>query len=234
MLREEEQTMKRFLLSTLLIVLFAAQANASLWEVDEATALGFQEFTIGATDFNTDGLAVYNGPVTLVYSSTGTAGPFYGGTQMSGAVGFVGTIGDTSAPTGGTTQMNIFDSTPGLTDTTIYDGITMYVQNDNQSHWNYQLFYVAGGVEYNSGAPVHLVDGTSTWLSTGSPIGGLDLDTITKIGFRIFGHNLSSTTDPKEPSNPDTFHTSVVPVPAAVILGMLGLAVAGWKLRKYA
>jgi len=36
------------------------------------------------------------------------------------------------------------------------------------------------------------------------------------------------------PSYSDDFHVSLVPVPAAVILGMLGLGAAGWKLRKFA
>ena len=98
------------------------------------------------------------------------------------------------------------------------------------------MFYISGGKEYNSGAYVELAGtGGSTNLSTGAPVGGLDLSTITDIGIRIQGNMIGLTPGNSDyPSNPDAFHFSVVPVPAAVLLGILGLSVAGIKLRKHA
>jgi hypothetical protein len=120
---------------------------------------------------------------------------------------------------------------PGLTGTG-YDGITSYFQNDDQSRWSVQLFYVSGATEYNSGAFMELLPvGDSIYLSTGAPVGGLDLSTITSIGFRVKGINMGGT-NPNYPSYSDDFHISVVPVPAAFLLGLLGLGAAGLKLRK--
>ncbi|OHB76351.1 MAG: hypothetical protein A2Z25_21175 [Planctomycetes bacterium RBG_16_55_9] len=221
--------MKRILLFTLMIGLFAVQASAALWEVDKPTALGFTDFTVDAGGYVTDGLSIYDGPNTKV---SGPGGPVYGGTGMSGQVGFTANIGSNTEF--GDVTANIYNAdASGVTGGT-YDGISMYVQNDNNSHWSYQLFYEVAGTEYNSGAFVHTVGGGgSAVLTTGAPGGGLDLDDIDVIGFRILGHNMGGA-DLGEPSNPDTFHTSVVPIPGAVLLGLLGLSAAGIKLRKFA
>jgi hypothetical protein len=167
---------------------------------------------------------------------------------MSGQVGFEGGLtGDIAVPPyGGTGEMQIsYGGSPGLSGSP-YDGISMYVQNDNQSKWSYQLFYtiggsvdptngiVTGGTEYNSGAFVEVLGlYHSTVLSTGAPVGGLDLGTISNIGFRIQGNNMGGG-DLSDPSYSDDFHTSVVPVPGAVLLGFLGLGAAGLKLRRFA
>jgi hypothetical protein len=155
---------------------------------------------------------------------------------MSGQVGFEGGLtGDIAVPPyGGTGEMQIsYGGSPGLSGG-LYDGISCYFQNDNNSKWSYQLFYLIGGVEYNSGAFVEVNPlGGSTSLSTGAPQGGLDLGTITNIGFRIQGNNMGSG-DPRYPSYSDDFHTSLVPVPGAVLLGFLGLGAAGLKLRRFA
>lgn len=50
-----------------------------------------------------------------------------------------------------------------------------------------------------------------------------DFSTLQDIGFII---ETGSSTG-------DTFHTSVVPVPGAVLLGMLGLGAVGIKLRRF-
>ena len=62
--------------------------------------------------------------------------------------------------------------------------------------------------------------------------GVANLDHVTNIGFNV-GSNMG-VTGANWPSNPDIFHVSIVPVPAAFILGLLGLGAAGIKMRKYA
>ena len=48
---------------------------------------------------------------------------------------------------------------------------------------------------------------------------------VTEFGFKLEYQGIHGS---------DNFRISVVPVPAAVILGILGLGIAGIKLRKYA
>jgi hypothetical protein len=67
---------------------------------------------------------------------------------------------------------------------------------------------------------------TLTWVFSSIP----DTDDIDDIGFYIKDDFLGGD----YPSDPDAYHISVVPVPGAVLLGILGLGVAGIKLRKYA
>jgi len=220
--------MKRIVLFTLLIGLFSVQADAGLWELDRTTALGFTTYTnIGGAGDAIGSLNVYDGPGNRVYGTGVTGYP-----SMSGVVGFTTTTFADGGDADTTTTAEIsYGGNPGLTGSP-YDGITSYFENDNDDIWSVQLFYQIGATEYNSGAYVTLAGlGGSAWLSTGAPMGGLDLSTITDIGFRIQG-NMTGLGG--NPSNPDSFHVSLVPVPAAVLLGILGLGVVGWKLRKYA
>ena len=123
-----------------------------------------------------------------------------------------------------------YGSNPGLSGLN-YDGITAYFQNDNNSTWSVRLFFDIGNTRYWSTVAALDGFGGSTYLTAGNFGGTLDLSTITDIGFRVSAIMDGSGTNP---SSPDAFHISVVPVPAAVLLGILGLGVAGLKLRKYA
>jgi hypothetical protein len=221
--------MKRILLLGVMVGLFTGQASAAMWEVDRPTALGFTSYTL-ISGILTGDLSVYNGYFTKIAGS----GPSdYGGSNglgpaMSGDVGFSATL--SANVTGGFAELEIYHASPGLTDTTTYSAISMYVQNDNNSRWAYQLFYVNGGGSHDSGAFVPLDPyGQSTVLTIP---GSVVLAGISDIGFRIQGHFTSVA---PEPSSPDAFHTSVVvPVPAALLLGLLGLGAAGLKLRRFA
>lgn len=225
--------MKRFLLFSLVICLFAVQANAAMWELDRPTVLQFQTITLAPGDYMDGGLKIYDGPSTLVF---GTGGDEYGAADMSGQVGFVATIGDSSS-----TDLELYATVTisagddaGLTGDTLYDGISVYIQNDNDDIWGYQLWYTdADGTHTSLGWEQLAAQGGSTYLTVADPDGllGLDLDDITNIGFNVRGLMVGTGGDP---SNPDTFHVSLVPVPGAVLLAMLGLSAAGIKLRKFA
>lgn len=222
--------MKRFLLFTLVICLFAVQANADMWELDKPTALGFTDNSIELGALSNP-LSVYDGSTIKVYGP----GPDEFG-PMSGQVGFYGGLtGNVGAPTyGGAAILKIYDAKPLLTDTVDYDGITAYFGNDNNSKWSFQLFYVdSTEATERASAWVELGgSGGNTYL-TANASGVLDLDNITQIGVRIKGENMGST-DKAYPSYSDDFHFSVVPVPGAVLLGILGLSAAGIKLRRFA
>ena len=207
--------MKRILLFTLVIGLFAVQADADMWELDRPTALTMTNISASAGD-TVSTLVVYDGP--------GAGYPV-----MSGQVGFQATLLDADAD--GWATATIWSTTNLSAYGSGWDGIRSYVENDNQSIWGVQLFYATTGGEVNSGAFVPLAPGASTYL-TAAPggLGSLDLAAITQIGIRVQGNMVGGD----YPSASDTFHVSVVPVPGAVLLGILGLGAVGIKLRKYA
>ena len=227
--------MKRFLLFTLLIGLFAVQADAAMWEVDRNTALGMVSWTqlqggSPLTDANpaNDIVAVYDkwtkidGIGPAIYGGSDSSGPL-----MSGSVGFVAGIYGNTSP--GWAELEIYDSSLALAGDD-YTGIQMYFQNDNNSRWYVQLFYEAtSGNAASSYVPV-APQGGDVVLSTAA-VADLDLDDITKIGFRIKGYMAGGDINP---SLSDNFHVSVVPVPGAILLGILGLSAAGIKLRRFA
>ena len=243
--------MKRCLLFTLVIGLFAVQADAGLWELDRPTALGFFTYvdvdgaggdtvgnpgTIGVTVPAPD-LGIYDGP-----GLHADFGMDWGGyPDMSGLVGFVGgPMKNLSG--GGDTLVTAGIHGPGpAADIFTYDGITSYFQNDNDDIWGVQLYYVDptdGGTRWSGGAPGVFTDlagdGGSTYLTANaSVLGALTLANITEIGFLVQGNMIGLTND-AYPSSGDAFHMSVVPVPGAILLGILGLSAAGLKLRKFA
>ncbi|MHC4597300.1 MAG: hypothetical protein ACYS19_20435 [Planctomycetota bacterium] len=225
--------MKRLLLFTLVIGLFAVQADAGLWELDRPTALEFKTYTDvdGNAGDSIGSLGIYDGP-----GSAADWGTDFGNyTDMSGMVGFVGgPMVDSGGGGDHLVTAKVHDTAPGLTDVATYDGITAYFQNDNDDIWEVQLFYVdstAGEGERTSAWTSLAGDGGATYLiASASAANALDIDNITDIGFRVRGDML----DGGYPSSGDAFHISVVPVPGAVLLGILGLSVVGIKLRKHA
>jgi len=226
--------MKRFLLFTLVIGLFAVQANAAMWELTEVVAKGFTTYTnVGDAADNIGTLLIYDDPTTQIF---GPPSGNYGSTGniMSGAVGFVASFTDVSSDFDAVIAEVSYGGSPGLPAAPpLYDGITSYFQNDNDDNWTVDLFYSDASGIYFSGPVTLAPSGGSAYVTVPAPggLGSLSLATITDMGFRISGvmDGLGGN-----PSSPDAFHVSLVPVPAAVLLGMLGLGVAGWKLRKFA
>jgi len=222
--------MKRFLLLGVLVGLFAGQAPAAMWELDKATALGFTTFSV-TTGSMANSLSVYDGPSpgTRVF---GTGPLLYG--PMSGQVGFYGGLaGDV---VGGTATMEISFTGALALDGDPYDGIKAYLQNDDQSIWSFQLFYddpTDGGERASAWVELAGLGGSADLTAPATGTGVLDLDDITNIGIRVKGNNMGGT-NPGYPSYSDDFHVSVVPVPAALLLGLLGMGVAGLKLRRFA
>jgi len=220
--------MKRFLLFTLVIGLFAVQADAGMWKLDRDTALTLDQYKVdpkGSSDI-IGTLTIYDG-----YD------PLYG-TTMSGQVGFEG--GKEYDDDGDWVITAIVFGDVSLTDTATYDGITSYFQNDNDNYYKVQLFfniggsldsdgYISGGTTYSSSIEQLVGAGGSTYLTV--DYSGLDIDDIDYIGFKVIAE-ITGGTD--YPSQGDSFHISLVPVPGAILLGMLGLGVAGIKLRKFA
>jgi hypothetical protein len=114
---------------------------------------------------------------------------------------------------------------PGLTG--IFDGFALPIANGDDDVWNYQTYVTtAGGTTYSPWT-VGVVPGSVQTLFVSTP--GLDYSTVTGIGFEM--EYLRSANGGR---TGDDYSVSVVPVPGAVLLGVLGLSVVGVKLRKFA
>ena len=137
----------------------------------------------------------------------------------------------------GTSDDGFADATIGLNytlDLSSYtEGFLLPIANDNGDTWQYQA-YVTNGTGTNA----------TTAYSSGWATLPMDTATALFVPWDINAFTATSSVgfiiqwNQSIPANltklGDKFATSVVPVPAAVILGMLGLGVAGLKLRKYA
>ena len=223
--------MKRILLITLVICLFAVQANAGPYYMDATTAAGMRQLSISSGDIGNLYYVGYN-PGALADRVYGIYSSF--GATMTLDVGFTGNLNDNGGGDSAIAQIGLinivgWDFLPlGLTGS--YDSFNLPISNDNDDIWRYQAYVTVGNTitpTYISGWTT-LTEDTATTLTV-SFGGNLDFSTVTGIGFKI--EWVPSLNDGRLS---DEYHTSVVPTPAAVILGILGLGVVGIKLRKYA
>jgi hypothetical protein len=214
------------------------------WELTESVAKGFKTVTntgdgvdaVGDGTYGAlDGLAIYDDPTTKIFDS-GMFGANYGsqGNLMAGQVGFVASYTDLSADSDFVVSEVSYGGSPGLMGTG-YDGITGFFANDNNSDWSLRFFYSTGVgmakvTNYSTPLATLAPGGGSMYLTVLAPggPGSLDLSTITDMGFEVSALMGSGS----YPSSPDAYHISVVPVPGAFLLGILGLGVAGARLRK--
>ena len=209
--------MKRKIITVLCLAVFCtcgSAAFADIYELTREDALKLDTIIQDEDDGGTTvgALTVYDGP-DLLY------GP------MSGMVGFTAQLWDEDDPLDyAVAKIYFTEDIPASP----YDGITSYFENDDDDIWSVQMFYFIGTTEYNSGDFVSLDGGAHTYLTI---MGAVETDDITEYGFRVMG---LMTGQDGNPSQGDAFHVSVVPVPGAILLGLLGLGAAGIKLRKFA
>ena len=221
--------MKRFILFTLIVGLLVVPAKAGLFDIDVDTAEEFrpQNFSdpLGVDAVNYIGYKPGGGG-DLIYGS-GT----YQNLIMQYDVGFYGNLAlDDSVDNFASAFLGVDPST--ITGLTGYDGMSLAISNDNQQIWEVALYALDGGT-YTS---PDYITGFSSLAPLGKTkltlnFGGTDIAALDEIGFIV---RFNTATTGGNISTADDFHVSVVPVPAAVILGLLGLSVAGLKLRKHA
>jgi len=217
--------MKRVLLSVLVVCLLAGQASADLFTLNHDAAMMLWEVskepdsTRSFLDLVTDNLDDY-GTVT-----------------MRGEVGYVGSLGGVRnefswmriGANGATADViGAALGTDPTSDLSGYAGYSLYLANDNDDLWQVRLYVETSADGSRETKWVTLATGSDAVLTL--DFAGLDLTEVTDIGFDIGGLLSGSGGNP---SNPDWFHVSAVPTPVAVLLGMLGLGVAGLKLRKF-
>lgn len=153
--------------------------------------------------------------------------PSYGA-DMEYAVGFAGRL--LISGTGGQFASANIGLGPNVSLAGTYDSFVLPISNDNQQTWEFKLYVNTTGADYLSSSWTSLAGGNQATLSLDFG-GGVDFATLEDIGF-IIQFNKATTGEGTNWS--DDFHASVVPVPGAVLLGILGLSIVGVKLRKYA
>ena len=212
--------MKRFLLLSVVLTLIAGQANAAMYYMDQTTAAGMT--LLGTSAGDTSSLLYVGYKPGGLADRVAGSDPAYGDI-MNLAVGFSGRLADFSG--GDSAIATIGLSKPALTGT--FGGFVLPISNDDNQIWRYQSYVTVGATTYTSGWAQLTHEAQSALLAN---IGSdTDFANVTGIGFMIEwkpsvnGYSAS-----------DDYHASVVPVPAAVIMGLLGLGVAGLKLRRFA
>jgi hypothetical protein len=213
--------MERILLLVATVGLLTGPAFAGMYEMDAATAADMR--LVGSSagpDVATLSYVGYK-PGSLADRVFGTD-PLYGDT-VEYAVGFAGELKDFSGDDSARIVIGL--SSPGLTG--LYDGFSLPISNDDNQNWRYQAYVTIGSTTYTSDWAQLTPDQTRTLVvDTGTDT---DFSAVTGIGFEvewkpsINGYSAS-----------DDFHTSVVPVPGAVLLGLIGLSAAGVRLRRFA
>ena len=224
--------MKRTLfLALVAVAVFSAQASADFYyylSETKAAEMTFLSTSPGDT-LSLTYIGTYPGSNAEYISGTEAS---YGDT-MTQLVGFSGNLKDTSGDyeaiqTIGLGSLNEFGDSLGLVpDETYVDGFQLLIANDNNQGWSYRTYvWEIGNSTRHETEWTTLSNDTQTTLILST--GNIDFHEVCGIGFEV------RWTYPDGGSISDDFHTSIVPVPAAVILGVLGLGVVGIKLRKYA
>jgi len=225
---------KVLFLSICLVALLAISSvsKADIYEMDTPTARLLRDMHWSDTETPTSNVIKYIGdnPGDLADRIYGSD-LFYGSDEpMIFKVGFSGDLTDYSKDGVADVWIGLGTNVSSLPSGT-YDSFVLPVANGDNQIWQYKLYAITTGdygtEDYISTSWKTLVGGSSANLSLDF-VGGLDFSTLTDLGL-IIRLNQSEIH-----GYSDNFHTSVVPVPGAILLGLLGMSAAGIKLRRFA
>lgn len=192
------------------------------YQMDESTALGMSLLSVSTGDYGSLWFVGTMGGADQIPDDP----DIYGSSTMIYQVGFTGYLSQGSS-LDGITNARIGLATPSLSGS--YDSFLLPIANDDGDIWQYRAY-----IEINNDAPVYsnsgvwtlLVPDTATELFVN--LGSLtDFSTVTGIGYEI-----QWVAALNEGKTGDQFSTSVVPVPGALLLSLIGLGSLRLKFRK--
>ena len=203
--------------------------------MDATTAAGMRQLSISAGDLGSSYYVGYN-PGDLADRVFGAYSSF--GADMNLEVGFTGNLVDNGGGDSAIAQIGLVNlvTPPGGAPTYsplglsgLYDSFLLPISNDDDDIWRYQAYVTVG----NTLTPTYVSSWTTLTPETETELlvsfSEIDFSTVTGIGFEIeWKPSINGY------KGSDEYHTSVVPTPTAVLLGILGLGAVGIKLRKYA
>jgi hypothetical protein len=201
----------------------SGSAMADMYEMDDAIAALMRLLGVSTGDLGTLTYVGYNpgGPGDWVFGPQTEYGSGKG--NMTYDVGFTGNLYDNDQSRYATVTIGL--TNPGLSGT--YDGFELPIANDDDDVWNYRAYVTTSGGTTYSNWTVGVDPGSNQTLSVSTP--GLNYGGVTGIGFELQWDRLLN-----EGASGDDYNVSVVPVPGAVLLGMIGLSIVGVKLRRFA
>jgi hypothetical protein len=207
----------------LAILVLPAVATAEIYEMDASTAADMRLLGVSPGDRGDLDYVGYNpgSPADKVFGIATEYGA--GQNNMTYAVGFTGGINDDNQS--GSAELVIGLERPGLSGN--YDAYVLPIANDDDDVFKYRSFIVTsqGAITSNWTSGIGTGDTTTLTIDTT----GIDYSDITSIGFVIqWDRSLNGN------RAGDDYNTSVVPVPGAILLGLLGMSAAGMKLRRFA
>jgi len=126
----------------------------------------------------------------------------------------------------------------GMLDLTGYSTYSMTIKNPNTSGWFMANIYLNTGWTDGGLEPDNYYQNGWVWLGPGQQAtlsvdltSTVNLNHVSNIGLKI-GSNMG-TGDYAMPSG-TAFNVDVIPAPAAVVLGAIGLGLVGWIKRRFA
>jgi hypothetical protein len=226
--------MKRFILFTLVIGLFAVQADAGMCTMDAPTAAGMRLVKTSTGDLGDLAYVGYNpgGTFDHVYGPLTEYGAGEG--NMAYQVGFTGNVRDNNASGLARVSLGLID--PGLYGS--YDGFELPVTNDDDDTWLYRVYVttVTGGVPEDTAATIYSDWSAGLGLSEHATLvaltPGLDYSTVTGIGFEIRWFRALNNNRTGDDYNTSVETTPVIPVPGAIVLGSIGVGLVTWLRRR--